>query len=125
MGMDMEQTEADPRMMGMLAVDMGDVKKKELVWRGQATVDSISDKQKGDEKQVLQSIKKMFKQYPPSTSSRPPAQAEWIPANLNALKEMVERREENEYHETTIDQPLASPDRLAKPSTSVANPAPR
>jgi hypothetical protein len=65
MGMDMEQTEADPRMMGMLAVDMGDVKKKELVWRGQATVDSISDKQKGDEKQVLQSIKKMFKQYPP------------------------------------------------------------
>ena len=62
--MDME-TEADPRMMGMLAVDMGDVKKKELVWRGQATVDSISDKQKGDEKQVLESIKKMFKQYPP------------------------------------------------------------
>jgi hypothetical protein len=52
-------------MMGMLAVDMGDVKKKELVWRGQATVDSISDKQKGDEKQVLQSVKKMFKQYPP------------------------------------------------------------
>jgi hypothetical protein len=62
--MDME-TEAEPRMMGILAVDMGDVKKKELVWRGQATVDSISDKQKGDEKQVLQSVKKMFKQYPP------------------------------------------------------------
>jgi len=59
------QPGTDPRMMGMLAVDMGDVKKKELVWRGQATVDSISDKQKGDEKQVLQSIKKMFKQYPP------------------------------------------------------------
>ena len=55
----------DPRMMGMLAVDVGDAKKKELVWRGQATVDSISDKQKGDEKQVLQSVKKMFKQYPP------------------------------------------------------------
>ena len=65
MAMDMAQTEADPRMMGILAVDMGDVKKKELVWRGQATVDSISDKQKGDEKQVLQSVKKMFKQYPP------------------------------------------------------------
>jgi hypothetical protein len=65
MGMDMAQTDAEPRMMGILAVDMGDVKKKELVWRGQATVDSISDKQKGDEKQVLQSVKKMFKQYPP------------------------------------------------------------
>ena len=65
LGMDMAQTEADPRMMGMLAVDIGDVKKKELVWRGQATVDSVSDKQKGDEKQVLESIKKMFKQYPP------------------------------------------------------------
>jgi hypothetical protein len=64
MGMEME-TDTQPRMMGMLAVDMGDVKKKELVWRGQATVDSISETQKGDEKQVLQSIKKMFKQYPP------------------------------------------------------------
>ena len=62
--MDME-TEAEPRMMGMLAVDMGNVKEKQLIWRGQATVDSISDTQKGDEKQVLESIKKMFKQYPP------------------------------------------------------------
>jgi hypothetical protein len=52
-------------MMGILAVDLVDVKKKELVWRGQATVDSISNTQKGDEKQTLSSVKKMFKQYPP------------------------------------------------------------
>jgi hypothetical protein len=52
-------------MMGILAVDLVDVKKKELVWRGQATVDSISNTQQGDEKQTLSSVKKMFKQYPP------------------------------------------------------------
>ncbi len=65
LGPDIAQTEAQPRMMGILAVDIVDVKKKELVWRGQATVDSISNTQKGDEKQVLNSVKKMFKQYPP------------------------------------------------------------
>lgn len=68
LGPDMSQTEAEPRMMGILAVDIVDVKRKELVWRGQATVDSISDKQKGDEKQVLDSVRKMFKQYPPKES---------------------------------------------------------
>ena len=52
-------------MMGILAVDMVDMKKKELVWRGQATVDSISTKQKGDGKQVHESVNKMFKQYSP------------------------------------------------------------
>jgi uncharacterized protein DUF4136 len=52
-------------MMAILSVDMVDVKRKELVWRGQATVDSISNKQKRDEKQVLESVKRMFKQYPP------------------------------------------------------------
>jgi hypothetical protein len=65
LGPDISQTEAQPRMMGILALDLADAKKKELVWRGQATVDSISNTQKGDEKQVLDSVKKMFKQYPP------------------------------------------------------------
>jgi hypothetical protein len=65
LGPDISQTEARPRMMGILAVDLVDAKKKELVWRGQATVDSISNTQKGDEKQTLNSVKKMFKQYPP------------------------------------------------------------
>jgi hypothetical protein len=36
-----------------------------MVWRGQATEDSISNSQKGDEKQVQKSLDKMFKQYPP------------------------------------------------------------
>jgi hypothetical protein len=58
-------TEAEPRMMGILSVDLLDVQKKELVWRAQATVDSISKSQKGEEKQVSKSIDKMFKQYPP------------------------------------------------------------
>ena len=62
---DISQTEAEPHMMGILAVDMVDVKRKELVWRGQAMVDAISNKQKGDGKQVVESVNKMFKQYPP------------------------------------------------------------
>ncbi|MFZ2002779.1 MAG: DUF4136 domain-containing protein [Candidatus Sulfotelmatobacter sp.] len=65
-GMDMSQTEAEPRMMGILSVDIVDAKKKHLVWRGQATTDAISNSQKGDEKQVLKSIDKMFKQFPPN-----------------------------------------------------------
>lgn len=53
-------------MMGILSVDMVDAKKKEMIWRGQATVDAISNSQKGDEKQTLDSVKKMFKQFPPT-----------------------------------------------------------
>ena len=64
-GPDIAQTEAQPRMMGILAVDLIDVKRKEMVWRGQATEDSIANSQKGDEKQVQKSVEKMFKQYPP------------------------------------------------------------
>src|ERR1700752_3662542 len=36
---DIAQTEAEPRMLGILSVDMVDAKKKQMVWRGQATVD--------------------------------------------------------------------------------------
>jgi hypothetical protein len=64
-GPDIAQTEAHPRMLGILAVDLIDVKKKEMVWRGQATEDSIPNTQKGDENQVQKSVEKMFKQYPP------------------------------------------------------------
>lgn len=65
MGPDIAQTTAQPRMMGILAVDLIDTKEKALAWRGQATTDAISNTQKGDENQVRKSIDKMFKQYPP------------------------------------------------------------
>jgi Domain of unknown function (DUF4136) len=52
-------------MLGILSVDMVGARKKEMVWRGQATVDAISNSQKGDEKQTLDSVKKMLKQFPP------------------------------------------------------------
>jgi len=42
-GPDIAQTEARPRMMGILAIDLADVKRKQMVWRGQATEDSISN----------------------------------------------------------------------------------
>jgi hypothetical protein len=65
-----KQTEAEPRTMAILAADLVDVKKKAPVWHGQATVDSISNTQKGDEKQALESVKKMFKHYPRLKRSR-------------------------------------------------------
>jgi Domain of unknown function (DUF4136) len=58
-------TTQQPRTMGILTVDLYDVAQKHLVWRGQATVDSVSNSQKGDEKQTQKSVEKMFKQYPP------------------------------------------------------------
>lgn len=58
-------TTEQPRTMGILTVDLYDVAQKHLVWRGQATVDSVSNSQKGDEKQTQKSVEKMFKQYPP------------------------------------------------------------
>ncbi len=64
-GPDMSQTEETPRSMGILTLDFADASKKVLVWRGQATEDAVSSSQKGDEKQVLKSVDKMLKQYPP------------------------------------------------------------
>jgi hypothetical protein len=58
-------TTEQPRTMGILTVDLYDVAQKHLVWRGQATVDSVSNSQSGDEKQVKNSVDKMFKKYPP------------------------------------------------------------
>ena len=52
-------------MMGILTVDLVDAKKKQMIWRGQATEDSISNSQKGDEKQVQKSVEKMFDRFPP------------------------------------------------------------
>jgi hypothetical protein len=58
-------TTEHPRTLGILTVDLYDVAQKHLVWRGQATVDSVSNSEKGDEKQTEQSVQKMFKKYPP------------------------------------------------------------
>jgi hypothetical protein len=58
-------TTQEPQTMGILTVDLYDAAQTHLVWRGQATVDSVSNSQEGDEKQTEKSVQKMFKQYPP------------------------------------------------------------
>jgi hypothetical protein len=63
---DMATTTEEPRTMGIMTVDLYDVTHSQLVWRGQATVDNVSNSQSGDEKQVKNSVVKMFKKYPPS-----------------------------------------------------------
>ena len=68
MGTGMMTTQTEPRTMGILNVDIVDASKRKIVWRGQATVDAVSDTQKGDEKQVVKSVDKMFKNYPPRNS---------------------------------------------------------
>lgn len=67
-GPEVSTTEERPRPMGILTVDLIDAKAKRLVWRGQATEDSISSTQKGDEKQVRKSVDKMFDHFPPKQS---------------------------------------------------------
>jgi hypothetical protein len=62
---DLAITTQRPRTMGILTIDLYDVAQKHLVWRGQASVDSVSNSQKGDEKQTEKSVEKMFKKYPP------------------------------------------------------------
>jgi hypothetical protein len=62
---DIATTTEEPRTMGIMTVDLYDVSHSNLVWRGQATVDSVSNSQSGDEKQVKNSVVKMFKKYPP------------------------------------------------------------
>jgi hypothetical protein len=64
-GPDISTTEEHPRTMGILTIDLVDAKTKRLVWRGQATEDSIASSQKGDEKQLRKSVDKMFHQFPP------------------------------------------------------------
>ena len=55
----------DQLIMGILTVDLIDTNAKRLVWRSQATEDSIASSQKGEEKQVKKSVDKMFDHFPP------------------------------------------------------------
>jgi hypothetical protein len=59
-------TTEQPRMIGILTIDIVDGKKKQIIWRGQATVDCMSKSDSRDEQQVLNAVQKMFKKYPPS-----------------------------------------------------------
>lgn len=58
-------TTEEPRTMGILTLDLVDATAKKVVWRGQATEDSVSNSQKGDEKQVKKSVEKMLAKFPP------------------------------------------------------------
>jgi len=60
-------TSEHPREMLILTISLADAKQKMLVWRGQATVENVSNSQKGDEKQTEQCVQKLFKSYPPKT----------------------------------------------------------
>jgi hypothetical protein len=54
-----------PHDILILTISMADAKQKQLVWRGQATVENPSNSQKGDEKQTKQCVQKLFKSYAP------------------------------------------------------------
>lgn len=58
-------TQEHPRTMGILTIDLVDVRTNQVVWRGQATEDNVAQSQHGDENQVWKSIGKMFEHFPP------------------------------------------------------------
>jgi Domain of unknown function (DUF4136) len=58
-------TSESPREMVILTVSLADAKEKKLAWRGQATVESASNSESGDQKQTKQCVQKMFQSYPP------------------------------------------------------------
>ena len=61
---DIAERKDERRMTRVLFINMVDSMKKALIWRGEAT-GTISDSKEKEEKQVLKSIHKMFKQFPP------------------------------------------------------------
>ena len=64
-GMGFANTRQVPRTMGILTIDMFDAHTNKLVWRGQASEDSVDVGNKNEEKQVAMSIFKMMKRFPP------------------------------------------------------------
>ncbi len=64
-GYDNMTTTNVPRTMGILTVDMIDAHNKKIVWRGQASESNIAKGNKGEEKQVSQSLHKMLQHFPP------------------------------------------------------------
>ena len=62
----MQQTTVSKIPVGQLIVDLGDVKNKKFVWRGQAT-STISDKPEKVNATIDKALVKMFKDYPPKS----------------------------------------------------------
>ena len=62
----MTQTSVKKIPVGQLIVDLGDVKAKKFVWRGQAT-GTISDKPEKVNKMLDKALVKMFENYPPKS----------------------------------------------------------
>jgi Domain of unknown function (DUF4136) len=50
--------------VGHLVVDIGDIKTKDMIWRGIAS-DTLSDNPQKNEKKINNAAAKMFKKYPP------------------------------------------------------------
>lgn len=65
------QTQAIPRLMGYLFLDIIDAHTKKIVWRGEAIQSDVTKSGHAEEKQVANSIYKMLKRYPPPVSNQP------------------------------------------------------
>ena len=54
-----------PRTMAILTLDIIDAHTKKIIWRGQASESNIAKGNKGEEKQVENSLHKMLQHFPP------------------------------------------------------------
>ncbi len=68
-GMNYSQTQAVPRIIGFLTLDLIDARTKKIVWRGEAVQSDVTKSGNAEEKQVANSIYKMLKRYPPKIKS--------------------------------------------------------
>lgn len=59
------QTQARPRVMGYLTLDIIDAHTRKIVWRGEAIQSDVTKSGDAEEKQVAHSVYKMLDRYPP------------------------------------------------------------
>ena len=67
--MNYSQTQAVPRIIAFLTLDLIDAHTKKIVWRGEAIQSDVTKSGNAEEKQVANSIYKMLKRYPPKIKS--------------------------------------------------------
>lgn len=59
------ETTGHPYTMGIVTVDLVDAKRKQIIWRGQATIKHLARSDKDQENEIAKSIQKMFRKFPP------------------------------------------------------------
>ena len=63
-------TTTETYKVGTVVVDLFDTKSKQLIWRGTASSDTVSNNSDKNIKNLDKGVEKMFKQFPPGSSKK-------------------------------------------------------